>query len=205
MNERQSVSSPTLAGWAIALGAGVVATLASLLAIGIEGNGSVLIGIVVALVVGIVFTWAGWDEPLTAPVARAAPVATPAPAAAPVARAAAPAAAAPAPDAAEPAAPAPAEGDTPPGTRPEALAGPRDGKADDLKRIKGVGPVLEGKLNNLGIYHYSQIAAWTADEIAWVDGFLNFKGRIERDDWIAQAGTLAAGGETEFSARADGK
>ena len=77
MTERQAVSSPTLAGWAIALGAGVVAMLASLLAIGIEGNGSVLIGIVVALVVGIVFTWAGWDEPLSPPKGGAAPKAAP--------------------------------------------------------------------------------------------------------------------------------
>jgi NADH-quinone oxidoreductase subunit E len=51
--------------------------------------------------------------------------------------------------------------------------------------------VLEGKLNNLGIYHFWQIARWTDAEVAWVDGFLNFKGRIGRDNWISQAVKLA--------------
>lgn len=69
------------------------------------------------------------------------------------------------------------------------------GTADDLKKISGVGPVLEGKLNSLGIYHYSQIAAFTAEEIAQVDEVLNFKGRIERDNWLEQAAKLAAGEE----------
>jgi len=45
-------------------------------------------------------------------------------------------------------------------------------------------------LNELGIFHYSQIAAFTPENIAWVDGYLSFKGRIERDDWLDQAGTL---------------
>ena len=74
-----------------------------------------------------------------------------------------------------------------------------NGEADDLKKISGVGPVLEGKLNDLGIYHFSQIAAFTAEEISMVDETLNFKGRIEREDWLSQAKTLAEGGETEFS------
>ena len=91
-------------------------------------------------------------------------------------------------------------------SRPAALDGPRQGVADDLKRIKGVGPKLESLLHALGVYHYDQIAGWSADEVAWMDEHLEgFRGRVTRDDWIAQAGTLAAGGETEFSARADGK
>ena len=65
-----------------------------------------------------------------------------------------------------------------------------NGEADDLKKISGVGPVLEKKLNDMGIYHYNQIAAFTAEEIAKVDTELNFKGRIERDDWLSQAKTL---------------
>ena len=65
-----------------------------------------------------------------------------------------------------------------------------NGEADDLKKISGVGPVLEKKLNDMGIYHYSQIAAFTPEEIAKVDTELNFKGRIERDDWLTQAKTL---------------
>ncbi len=79
------------------------------------------------------------------------------------------------------------------GTRPAGLAGPRDGKADDLKQIKGIGPVGEDALHAIGIYHYDQIAAWTAAEAAWVGTFLAFPGRIERDEWIAQAKALADG------------
>ena len=76
------------------------------------------------------------------------------------------------------------------------------GGADDLKKIKGVGPKLEALLNRLGVFHFDQVAAWTAEEIAWVDDNLEgFKGRVSRDDWVAQAKILAAGGETEFSAR----
>ena len=64
------------------------------------------------------------------------------------------------------------------------------GQADDLKKIAGVGPVLEGKLNALGITTFAQIAAFSADDIAKVDEVLNFKGRIEREDWIGQAKTF---------------
>lgn len=72
-----------------------------------------------------------------------------------------------------------------------------DGKADDLKKISGVGPVLEGKLHDLGIYHFSQVAAFTAEEIEQIDAELNFKGRIDRDDWLGQAKALAAGSDAE--------
>ncbi len=87
--------------------------------------------------------------------------------------------------------------------QPKGLEAPRDGKADDLKRISGVGPKIEGMLNARGIFHYDQIASWSAAEIAWVDDDLSFKGRIEREDWIGQARILAAGGNTEFSRRSD--
>jgi NADH-quinone oxidoreductase subunit E len=65
---------------------------------------------------------------------------------------------------------------------------------DDLKRITGIGPKLEAVLNGLGVWTYGQIAAWSPQEIAWVDDYLAFKGRIGRDDWIGQAAKLAAGG-----------
>ncbi|MEM6615909.1 MAG: 30S ribosomal protein S2 [Pseudomonadota bacterium] len=68
------------------------------------------------------------------------------------------------------------------------------GESDDLKKISGVGPVLETKLNQLGIYRYQQIAGFTADDIERVDTILNFKGRIERDNWIQQATELASAG-----------
>ncbi|MEM6383685.1 MAG: hypothetical protein AAF739_13495 [Pseudomonadota bacterium] len=75
--------------------------------------------------------------------------------------------------------------------RPSGLDAPRSGGADDLKRISGVGPKLETVLNDLGIYHFDQIASWKKAEIAWVDDYLRFKGRIERDGWIKQAKAFA--------------
>ena len=71
-------------------------------------------------------------------------------------------------------------------------------KPDDLKLISGVGPKIEGILNELGIYTYAQVAAWKKAERAWVDGYLNFRGRIDRDDWVRQAKALAKGGEAEY-------
>ena len=89
-------------------------------------------------------------------------------------------------------------------SRPAALDGPRAGGADDLKRIKGIGPKLEKLCNSLGFYHFDQIANWTADEVAWVDANLEgFKGRVSRDNWVEQAGLLAGGGETDFSKKVD--
>lgn len=69
---------------------------------------------------------------------------------------------------------------------------------DDLKMIAGVGPKLEGLLNGLGIWTFGQVAGWTPNEVAWVDDYLSFKGRINRDDWIAQAAALARGGRDEY-------
>jgi len=64
--------------------------------------------------------------------------------------------------------------------------------ADDLVIINGVGPVLEDKLNSFGIFTYKQIAEWTPEVIAEFDDLLSFKGRIDRDNWIAQASVLYA-------------
>jgi predicted flap endonuclease-1-like 5' DNA nuclease len=90
------------------------------------------------------------------------------------------------------------------GTKPATLAAAREGGADDLKRIKGIGPKLEKLCNTMGFFHFDQIAAWTPDEIAWVNANLEgFKGRATRDKWIDQAKLLAAGKETEFSKRVD--
>lgn len=83
-----------------------------------------------------------------------------------------------------------AQGDTP------ALYTAVPSAVDDLKKIKGVGPALEKTLNELGIYTYAQIAVWSAENIAWVDGNLKFKGRITRDDWISQAKSLSSGSDT---------
>jgi len=65
-----------------------------------------------------------------------------------------------------------------------------EGDADDLKKITGLGPVLEEKLNGFGIFHYWQIAGLSNDDVAKIDEALDFKGRMERDDWIKQAKTL---------------
>ncbi|WP_415920892.1 NADH-quinone oxidoreductase subunit E [Tateyamaria sp. SN6-1] len=90
-----------------------------------------------------------------------------------------------------------------PGTKPATLDAARDGGPDNLKMIKGVGPKLEKLLHSLGFYHFDQVAAWTADELAWVDQNLaGFKGRASRDNWVTQAQALASGAETEFSQRA---
>jgi NADH-quinone oxidoreductase subunit E len=69
---------------------------------------------------------------------------------------------------------------------------------DDLKLISGVGPKIEGILHDLGIFTYAQVAGWNEAQRAWVDSYLNFKGRIDRDDWIRQADALARGGEAEY-------
>lgn len=76
-------------------------------------------------------------------------------------------------------------------SEPEVLTAARAEGADDLKRISGVGPKLEQTLNELGFFHFDQIAKWTETEIQWVDNRLKFKGRITRDDWIGQATELA--------------
>lgn len=211
MSVAEFKNAPPLYGWVIAKAAAIVAFGAGYLVIDLGFMGAAGVSVVVWLIVGLIFTVA--EAPQGAarvvrpdPVAAAQPVAaalvpvvemapvvdmapttvTPIPApeiaavAAPVAIAAAE------PIVASPAAQPVALAET----KPAALSGPI-GTADDLKQINGVGPVLEAKLNNLGIYHFWQIARWHDAEVAWVDGFLNFKGRIGRDNWITQALTLA--------------
>ncbi|MGF7004942.1 NADH-quinone oxidoreductase subunit NuoE [Aminobacter sp. BE322] len=80
--------------------------------------------------------------------------------------------------------------------RPAGIA--RPAAVDDLKLISGVGPKIEGTLHELGIFTFAQVAAWKKAERDWVDGYLNFKGRIERDDWVKQAKALAKGGVAEY-------
>jgi NADH-quinone oxidoreductase subunit E len=81
--------------------------------------------------------------------------------------------------------------------RPELLKKPH-GKADDLKLIWGVGPALEKLLNKIGIWHFDQIANWSAKELTWVDEKLEgFKGRAKRDEWVKQSKKLAKGWRPE--------
>lgn len=90
------------------------------------------------------------------------------------------------------------------GAKPEMLTAARNGGADNLKEIKGVGPKMETMLNEMGVYHFDQVAGWSAQEVAWVDANLKgFKGRVSRDGWVDQAKILAAGGDTEFSKKVE--
>lgn len=89
------------------------------------------------------------------------------------------------------------------GSKPKALKAPKKGGADDLKIIEGIGPVLEMLLNDLGVFHFDQIAGWAEAEIAWIDGNLKgFKGRASRDKWVAQAKLIGEVGIQEFLIRA---
>ncbi|MBB4120112.1 NADH-quinone oxidoreductase subunit NuoE [Martelella radicis] len=85
-----------------------------------------------------------------------------------------------------------AEGDRPP------AADQKPEEPDDLKMISGVGPKIEKLLNDIGIYKFEQIAAWTPGECAWVNASLKLGGRIERDEWLRQANVLAKGGIEEY-------
>ena len=70
--------------------------------------------------------------------------------------------------------------------------GPTEGTPDDLKKIKGIGPKFEGDLNSKGVYYFRQVAAWKKADVTMVEGVIDsFPGRIERDQWIAQAKVLA--------------
>ena len=77
------------------------------------------------------------------------------------------------------------------GARPTGLDAPREGKADDLTRVKGIGKINEDRLNDLGVYHFDQIASWGRPEVRWVTTYLAFPGRIDREDWLGQAAELA--------------
>lgn len=80
--------------------------------------------------------------------------------------------------------------------RPASIARPRT--VDDLKLISGVGPKIENILHELGIFKFEQVANWKAEQREWVDSYLSFSGRIERDDWVKQAKALAKGGVAEY-------
>jgi NADH-quinone oxidoreductase subunit E len=80
------------------------------------------------------------------------------------------------------------------GARPLAIEAPRGDSPDDLQRIRGVGPINEKRLHELGVFHFDQIAAWVRNEIRWVGTYLSFPGRIDREQWVSQAAKLAAGG-----------
>jgi predicted flap endonuclease-1-like 5' DNA nuclease len=114
--------------------------------------------------------------------------------------------AAPAPPAQEPAAVAPpSEPAPPPSGLPSPFLAAPVGTADDLMRIKGIGPKLSARLAELGVFHYSQIADWTPAQLDAVDAQLGtFQGRPARDQWQSQARLLASGDVKAYE-RAHGK
>lgn len=159
---------------------------------------AILVSLLAAIVLYLGFGGSDRVSMPAKPAVKPAPKAEAAPAAAP----------APEPEPAAVSAPVEAAASEPisegEGTRPAALDAPRDGAADDLKQIKGIGPKLEKLCNSMGFWHFDQIANWTPEEVAWVDANLEgFKGRVSRDNWIDQAKTLASGGQTEFSKRVE--
>jgi predicted flap endonuclease-1-like 5' DNA nuclease len=179
--------------------------------------GRLFIAAIIGSALAIVLIWT-FGKPLPAPNSAEAVEVAPV--------AATPVAAAPAPTAAAtadwrqddtPAAPTEAAAEKPAAPETEAPAAPapsgdglarlsaaRDGGPDDLKKIKGVGPKLEGVLHEMGFYHFDQIASWSVDDVAWADqNLVGFKGRVSRDDWVGQAKALAAGEETAFSKKVD--
>ena len=91
----------------------------------------------------------------------------------------------------------------PAGAAPELLSAPRNGEKDNLTRIKGICVKIDETLNEIGIYHFDQIASWNEENVAWVDANVAFPGRVKREAWVEQAKALALGKETEFSKRVD--
>jgi len=82
-----------------------------------------------------------------------------------------------------------------------AIAEPRGGAPDRLTLIRGIGPINERKLNEHGIFHFDQIAAWNDADIRAAEAYLAFDGRIAREDWVGQAKALAVGGENSRGGR----
>jgi predicted flap endonuclease-1-like 5' DNA nuclease len=197
MKTVENKNAPLTAGWLMAAAAGLVAFAVSKVIGGFDYVPSVFFGVVIFAVVGLILGFS-WGGSAAAPVsggseaAKAAPVpAAPAPVAAPVA------------EAPKPAAPAPAAPAAVADAKPVGLAAPRDGVGDDLKTIEGIGPALEKLCHSMGIFHFDQIAAWGASEIAWMDDNLKgFKGRVTRDKWVAQAKLIGEVGIPEFLRRA---
>ena len=95
--------------------------------------------------------------------------------------------------------PAAADGGTPPPT----LDAPREGGADNLTLIDGVGNAIERKLFRLGVFHFDQMAAWSEAEAVWIGNEIGFPGRPQRENWVAEARIFAEGGTTEHAERVE--
>jgi predicted flap endonuclease-1-like 5' DNA nuclease len=202
MAQNNFKQAPRFEMWVMAIGVALVAAGVAYVVGGFSLNQAGFVGAGLALVVILAFGLAPSDRSRTAePEAESVPdVVVHAPVAAAPVMAAAPVLAADPVMAAAPvlaAAPAVA-------AKPAGLSGPRGGKADDLKIVKGIGPKLELLCHSLGFYHFDQVANWTAAELAWVDDNLEgFKGRVTRDRWQPQAKAIVALGPDEFLRQLD--
>jgi NADH-quinone oxidoreductase subunit E len=222
MNGREMKNAPSLIGWALAVAIGIVAFGVAIVVGEYDLVTSAFISVVLIAVVGLIvgMPWAssptfddlnpvrtntghpaGHAPKAGAPLrASAVESAAKAPAATPAAMTSAPLMAAAAVASTEGATSDVYEG---PLTEPVRLTAARGGKADNLKEIEGIGPALEKLCNELGFYHFDQIANWTNADVAWVDqNMKNFKGRILRDKWVAQAKLIVAEGLEAFRIRA---
>ena len=196
---------------------GLLAAVVALFAFAYSVLGAILIGLIVAVIVAIIL-WMSWQDASSGTASDATIAAATSSAAArtdATATAVSPAAAKPAaakaaakPAAAKAAAkPAAAKAAAKPAAtkaaaKPAVLAKARAGGADNLKMIKGVGPVLEKALHTTGVFHFDQVGAWTKADAEWFDDNVKgANGRVIRDGWVKQAKILAKGGTTEFSAR----
>jgi len=185
---------------------GLLAAAVALFAFAYSVLGAILIGLIVAVIVAIIL-WMGWQDTNSGTASDATTAAATSSAAArtdATATAVSPVAAKPAATkAAKPAATkAAAKPAAKVAAKPAVLAKARAGGADNLKMIKGVGPVLEKALHTTGVFHFDQVGAWTKADAEWFDDNVKgANGRVIRDGWVKQAKILAKGGTTEFSAR----
>jgi predicted flap endonuclease-1-like 5' DNA nuclease len=83
--------------------------------------------------------------------------------------------------------------------KPLILSSPRPSGKDKLIKIKGIDLKVEKDLNNLGIFHFNQIAAWSNKNCDWVEEFLSLPGTAKKNQWIEQAKILESGKETVYS------
>jgi NADH-quinone oxidoreductase subunit E len=202
MAEREMKNAPDAAAWVMAAGAGLVALGATIVIGKFDLTPAAFIACLVALVVGVVLT-IGWSErPAAQAVAKAEAEDASAPAST-AARVAQPLRTAPVTTPVADVADDRGEKVAAKGDGPERLTAPRNGKADNLKEIEGIGPALEKLCNELGFWHFDQIASWSDADVAWVDANMrNFKGRIVRDKWVAQARLIVGEGLEAFRVRA---
>jgi NADH-quinone oxidoreductase subunit E len=78
--------------------------------------------------------------------------------------------------------------------KPPVLAAARNGAPDDLTLIEGVSALQQTTLNGIGVFHFDQIAAWTPENVAWVEQYFRLRGRITEEEWVEQAADLAREG-----------